>query len=336
MKGKHDQKMNRIPLNFKRIWIMCLFLLLAINMALALSSGSMSSFSRSFSGELQLNAGTGEDIISGFSILSGDNNILSALEQENKISNPVSIEIEKADGLTYYPVVYFTVEGEAADYVRHINPLVMDSKTKQAPVEVNFNLQKYIQLVNGKSVVGGTINIRCLNGGFVNETKEIEFTRTFLVNQYCRELGISEDKADTLPDVLVLLAGQKSWSQAVVDSSGNLQMTDEQRTIVDEVAPGLIAGSSGQIADSDKLISELTAKVDELNGQIKDLNDNIERLDGLISARDSEIAELKSTIESLNNKLAEYEKQIADLQAEIQSLKPAPDQEQPVGTPDVQ
>lgn len=290
MKGRHSINTDKRPVKYKMVNIVCLCALLIINIVLVLSSGTRSSFSRSFSEGLQVNAGTGKDIISNFDIQPSSGKamgIMSVSEQEYMVLDPEYIEMEKADGLDYNPVVYFTVEGEAADYVRHINPVVMDSKTKQVPVEAKFDLQSYIQLVNGKDKVDGTIIIRCFLGGFVNETKEIEFTRDYLIKQYCRELGISEGKEDTLPAVITLLAGQKPWEPVVVEPSGNVQMSNEQKIIIDMIVPGLVGGLANQISERDTKISDLTAKVDELNKLISDLQSQTENLN-------PEIEELKT------------------------------------------
>jgi hypothetical protein len=113
--------------------------------------------------------------------------VVKALEAESL--NPASIRLAGADSLNTQPVIFFSVEGGAADYGLHINPVKLRAGDESiAPIKINVSLEKLLNLLKEPGNVDGAIKVKYLNE-FINQSKSISFTREFLIERFFAGIG---------------------------------------------------------------------------------------------------------------------------------------------------
>ncbi|HBM75352.1 MAG TPA: hypothetical protein DD429_07335, partial [Clostridiaceae bacterium] len=110
--------------------------------------------------------------------------------------NPNGIKLVKADSFPSNPVIFFSIEGDAAKYVSNINPVRLDKSEAVVPIDLNISLPNCINNILDHSSnknddpIKGKIRIKFLNE-YINEPVEFEFTREYLLEQYFK--GLKED-----------------------------------------------------------------------------------------------------------------------------------------------
>ncbi len=277
-------------------------------------SGTYSYFSSSADRDVYVKAASTEDII-----------------QEIHVEevNPLYICLTKSDKLEMNPVIYFSIEGEAADYLLHINSVVLDAAEKRVPIDANINLVQYMKLAFRTSPIEGKIKIKYLNE-YIDETKEFKLTSRYLrtrfienikrkdvlsldnkLDQYKKindydikdELSFNDsgygEKASNrdLTEIIAYTARYGTWNEVNIYNPSNLssaeetkdkksmvpksEFSEEQKTIIDIIAPGLrgyidalVSHTQGLINQNDILDKELSEK----EKIIKDKDMEIEKL----------------------------------------------------------
>ena len=101
--------------------------------------------------------------------------------------NPLYICLTKSDKLEMNPIIYFSIEGEAAEYLLHINSVVLDASEKRIPIDTNINLVQYMKLIFRTSPIEGKIKIKYLNE-YIDETKEIKLTSRYLRTRFMEDI----------------------------------------------------------------------------------------------------------------------------------------------------
>ncbi|WP_069650496.1 hypothetical protein [Caloranaerobacter ferrireducens] len=147
-----------------------------ISMILLINMDTYSWFTSKTTYDLSVTAATTEDILEKIEI---------------ETINPKEIILKKNNSINIEPVIYFSVEGEASDYILHINPIKLKThKEYTVPINVVVNLKQIVELLNkNKKRVQGTIRIKYLNE-FIDEEINIEFARRYLLKKFLEELGI--------------------------------------------------------------------------------------------------------------------------------------------------
>lgn len=260
-------------------------------------------------------------------------------------TNPQSIKIKKASQFSPNPMIYFAVEGEAANYLLHINPILLDSFDEQEVlIEPNLNLLQYLKLLfSGYDwMVEGKIKLKYLNE-FIDLEKEIEFTREYLLNSFKTEIAseqgkselslpeqkngidyseqeITEERNAQLLDLLSYIACQREWEEAEwlyeinLDESAELviqrlKLTEGQSSLLDIIAPKLkeeIASLLSLLKDKITIIAEQAVKIEKL---IK-INLSLEEENLLLK---QEIEQLSQSINALNQERFYLEQEIGSL-----------------------
>ncbi|KPU27472.1 hypothetical protein TR13x_05225 [Caloranaerobacter sp. TR13] len=151
-----------------------------ISMVLLINMDTYSWFTSKMTYNLSVTAATTEDILEKIEI---------------KTVNPKEIVLKKNNSINIEPVIYFSVEGEASDYILHINPIKLKNHKKYTvPINVAVNLKQIIELLNkdnenNNKRVQGTIRIKYLNE-FIDEKIDIEFTTKYLFKKFLERLSI--------------------------------------------------------------------------------------------------------------------------------------------------
>lgn len=210
--------------------------------------------------------------------------VIKALKVDNV--NPTEIRLYKSDNLESSPVIYFSVEGDAANYIQNINPVkLISGEEYSAAIKVNVGLENFLKLLKNTGNVRGVIKIKYLNE-FIDEGRDISFTREFLIEKFLNEIGIEKpivpgDVSDKtvnsyLTDTIIYIAHYGKWNSVQVPTAGvnSLQEPDflpEQDKILESIAPGLksyITGLENQISSRDKELAKRDKQIEELKTKI--------------------------------------------------------------------
>ncbi len=312
-----------------------------VAMALLVNPSTFSWFNARADSGLSVRADTTEDIISNFEV---------------DRRNPENIVVQRADGLDYDPVVYFSVTGDAADYILHINPCKLEDNNRHSiKIRTDVNLAQLTDLLlHGPQVIKGTITLKHMNE-YIIESREIEFTRDYLMNRYWAEMdGIAsgegkiasgDKEGGRISDLIVKLAGLIDWdgvsenyvkvangpavsnasvgaepyagTDMVVNQMPELSISDGQTRIVDTVVPGLMDYIGRLYRYAEDLIRQLNEKIEA----IIQLNADIEKLNGEKTLLEQEKQSLTEDNDKLKEDAAQLEDKNKQLNDEIGSLK---------------
>lgn len=327
-----------------------------VSMALLADVDTLAWFSSRVVGNLEVQAASAEDIIQEF---------FTESDGEKSSLNPDTIVIKRAPGMKGKMTVYFSLENTDPDedsahglraYVLHINPAEIEENGEnevRVPLELKFNWRDLLYLlndINGKTE--GTLTLRYFNG-FIIEQREISFDNWYLFCMGFDSLALAKSgktmdmkKIKTsnreqleafMVDIMADIAGNIKWKEvgARIETLSNpfarIELTKEQQSIIDIVAPGLrqyVDELYSFVEDLIARLNEKIAKIEELNLQIKDMNTRIQSLNTTIdeltqkyTALEQEkvsLAEEKLKLEEENQRLKD---KIDDLKDEIDSLE---------------
>lgn len=282
-------------------------------------SGTYSNFTSSTDKDVYVKAASTEDIIQDIHV---------------EEINPIYICLTKADKVEINPVIYFSIEGEAAEYLLHINPVVLDTLEKRIPIETNINLAQYMKLIFRTSPIEGTIKIKYLNE-YIDETKEIKLTSRYLRSRFIEDIKrkdvlsldnrLNQDKKlndcdikdelsfndgeyekkinnkgsinSDLTEIIAYTAKYGTWNEINIYNPSNYnraketknknntvpksEFSEEQKTIIDIIAPGLRQYLNALISHTQELINQnyiLDKELSEKEKAIKDKDMEIEKL----------------------------------------------------------
>lgn len=156
-----------------------------MSMILLINMDTYSWFTSKMTYDLSVTVATTEDILEKIEIETVD---------------PKEIILKKNNSINIEPVIYFSVEGEASDYILHINPIKLKTHKKYTvPINVTVSLQQYIRLwFSSKTEIYGKIRIKYLNE-FIDEERDIKFTKGYLLNKLYKRLDkgcLKEDESE--------------------------------------------------------------------------------------------------------------------------------------------
>ncbi|HHW02263.1 MAG TPA: hypothetical protein GXX35_05580 [Thermoanaerobacterales bacterium] len=214
-----------------------------VSMAMLADTDTMAWFSSRVVSNLQVQAASAQDIIEGFYTLSDVSN--------NSGENPDKIIVKKAEGLTYDPVVYFSVDGDASRYIMHINPAKLTRDEIQIPIKLKINYRDLADIL-GKSSITGKITLKYLNE-FIVDSFQITFTRGYLLAQYLglqdRQLiakynsnfDIDRELTPYAAQVINGIAGNIRWHNVV--ESGRVQKLEKESASNESVGDGMVVST---------------------------------------------------------------------------------------------
>lgn len=214
--------------------------------------------------------------------------ILDLLEIKNKNNEPI-VRIRKNADLDYSPVIFFSLEGEAREYVLHIDPIqLFDSDTYEIPIIPNVNLPQAISLIlSGKDRVEGKLYIKHLNQ-FINEEHSISISKDHLLKTYFLGKGIEntnyssiKDKEITklLVETLDYVGEFLEWEEIYWEEDNTYKSTGSKYTmpiskanirpyqieIIEKLAPNLIKYNNILYSELEDMTDKLNIKIDHIN-----------------------------------------------------------------------
>jgi len=165
---------------FKGICV--LFAGIIVNLAILFYADTISWYNTARATGLEVNAAATENILEYAVILKTD---------------PHVVKIKKAANYTGDLVVCFAIEGEAAEYLAHLNPIKLDTHEELTiPLTPRVELSQFIGLLTKGNNVSGMLKIKYLND-YIYEGYAFSFSNDFLVGSFINGLqgdGLKNDQ----------------------------------------------------------------------------------------------------------------------------------------------
>lgn len=164
MLKKARNKLQKI--SFKVATILIVGILLNI---VFVETDAFSFFMHEASTQIQVRAASTQSFLERFEVITDG----------SEDCNAQSIIIRRASNLEFNPIIYFSVEGELANYILHINPVKLEDY-KDYEVKINTIINEEQLRVNESDILRGKITIKYLNE-FINEMRDIQMTKKYVV-----------------------------------------------------------------------------------------------------------------------------------------------------------
>lgn len=288
-----------------------------VSMTFSYDTGTYSIFSSSTGSEMRVKAAETKDIIKSFTT--------------NYAENPTKLQISRVEDIPYDPVIYFDIEGEAANYILHVNSIKLKKNgVYEIPIDPDVNYNQYFSLYNKPyEKVEGTVRIKFLNE-FINEEVKITFDKCYLQSIFYEKIkrkAIVEPKDPVrnrvaqmdevtepegyispfgsdaasagLLDLMLYTAKQRGWQEV---------KWDEGEEYISK--PQLDAGQTGIIGI---IAPKLAEYMDRLYGLTETLRDKLQK-------KNLEADELAAKVKKLDEEKTELEKEKNQLAASVQEL----------------
>lgn len=264
-------------------------------------------------------------------------NIIETIEMVEEGGSCTGIRLVKNEELEGKPIIYFEIEGEAADYILHVNPaeLIGDGEYI-VPIEPNINFAQHLKLFLvpiwrwDANPIEGTIRVKYLNG-FIDEEHEIQLTRDYLYERFWENIerqgvefsraGDVEDTREEVVKLITNIADFVSWEE---------ESTTEDNTSRISI---MSFNSEDSSISSDMYITPITRLVlsleqediieviaPKLLSHLESLYDKIEELTAFLTEKLEEIAELTFKVEEQEVKILTLEEEKLVLDSKVAEM----------------
>jgi hypothetical protein len=290
----------------------CLFFAgIIVNFAFLFSTDTLSWFTSARSACLHVKAATTADLIEKISV---------------EERNPQEIRIKKAANYIGTSVLYFAIEGEALEYLAHLNPIKLDTHEEiSVPLKPRVQLHQFFKLVNKKNNITGTLRIKYLNE-FIDEEFSFTYTNRFLLDCFIQSLqdGLKDKMRGTRGTSL--LKGQdelNSLLHYIVEQTGweaISEILEEKRPLEVRINKPLI--DSGSNGNSSELENDSYVEKENCANQdgLLDISDDIKTLEEEGSAEQEEVC--VEIISEANEDKAEASEDRVSGEADVEILLP--------------
>jgi predicted nuclease with TOPRIM domain len=277
--------------------------------------------------------------------------ILADMRIDYRGDMPV-LNLKKAKGIDYSPVIFFSVEGEAKDYLLHMDSVKLKNEA-EIPIIPNVNLPQALTLIVGsKNEIVGNIRVKHLNE-FIDESVEVRLSRDYLLKRYFLNKGVKsyentylsqgekDSLVDLVKDTLIYTGEYLEWETLEWEEDGywieKAHISKEQEQLIDIIAPNLlkynerlyellniiIEDLEAEIEKNDILSKEneeLIAIIEKLQGEKEELIGKTEKLEGEKEELISKTERLEGEKEELIGKTERLQREKEGLIGELESL----------------
>ncbi len=259
-----------------------------VGMIFAIKSPTFSFFSSKFEEGMEVNASVTSDFIESIAFEWADAN--------NKL-NPTAIIIRKATESTDNPLLYFSIDGEATNYILHINPIKLDKSMIRIPIVPNINTEQWETLWRpfwkSDATVNGTIKIKYLNE-FIDESKTFTFTGKYLRSKINEPIDNSGSNAGLM--TARFLSIQETGT--VSDTVYGIEMNEKESELVNIIIPGMtdyLHSVENDLEEYKIKVKKLEKEKDSLSELNKQLEKRIKNLQSINNLLEQELNELQNT-----------------------------------------
>lgn len=275
-------------------------------------------FISSSEGSVSVAAAVTEDIIDTFELIT-----------DGKDKNTIAIRIRKSEERTDNPLVYFEIEGEAVNYILHLNPLRLEERGLYViPIETDVNLNQFANLLYRSKNIEGTLRVKYLNE-FIDESYELSFSPKYLRNRLLDEII---NKGARLEQEKNNKMRMMSFIETPEEAGENLSKQDSEEitiaaiTSLAELLEWQRIGLGMEVGEkSDEELFHIGIELTSNQEFLMDimypgLKKYLESLQEYISVLKSKLEDKNAQMASLDEKLAALESQYEELLEENASL----------------
>lgn len=287
--------------------------------------------------KINISVATTEDIIKNIEIL-------------KQFNSSTAITFKKAEGLKNNPVIYFEIQGDAAEYLLHINPVKLNKDGQyKVYLEPNINIRQWWELFCKSNPIKGKLKVKYLNE-YIDEEYDIELSKSYLRKRFWEEITRKAVEFTTIDDqnqakqeitkLITHIANFVSWDNAistgalienetdgqskfVKSSVDKLSLSPEQLKIINTIAPKLISHLENLHNAVDNIVSILNkeiAKNTQLQSQNTQLTSEKEALYEQVALLENEKQELTTNNEALENAKKELKERVKELERVIDKM----------------
>ncbi|MFS0821607.1 hypothetical protein [Bacillus sp. 1P02SD] len=202
-------------------------------------------------------------------------NLIKHLEVIKKKDGSLVIEVVRDSEYGYRPDVGFSIEGDLAEYILHVNPLKLDKNgTYHIPIEANINAHQFLELLtikfsNKESTVKGKLTAKNYDGQVI-AAKNIELDIEYLLRRIDDDIVRAKPKIEQIDDPK---ATENIANLMTFLAEGVVWEDESSKAIIQTIAPHLIE----KLEVQQKQLDEKNTEKVELLKEIEKLKqDNIQ------------------------------------------------------------
>lgn len=263
------------------------------------------------------NGGEGQ----GEVIAASKEDIIANMEIYYEKDMPI-LRLEKGTGIDYSPIVFFSIEGEAKDYVLHMNSARLEGAV-DIPIIPNVNLPQALSLIlSWEKEVVGNLRVKHLNE-FIDDSLEVRLSKDYLLSRYFCDRGLetygknylsSKEKnqlIDLLKDSLLYAGDYLEWNEVEWEEEDNwisgVYISKDQIPLIDIIAPNLLEYNERLYEVFEIVFYDLINEIEKNKALVKENEELIFRIDELERERDElydYISGLEAEIQELIDRLS--------------------------------
>lgn len=264
------------------------------------------------------------------------------------------LKLTQADNMDYAPVIFFSIEGPLKEYILHIDPVSLKGEM-MIPIVPNVNLAQAISLIFDSKWIEGRIKIKHLNE-FINKPLDFKISKKYLLERYFlnkrpSKLAMTSLSSGEKAEMEELVANMISYTSPYMDWDkvswqeadnsmqrsqsktlpiGKANVSSNQRSIIDLIAPDLLKYNEKIYSIMEVLVKDLNNQIDENNSlkmekqelmdEVKDLEKTVAELKDKTNNLEIHNDELNRDIVKLKNNNDELYDEIKDLESDSSSL----------------
>jgi len=280
--------------------------------------GTYSWFAGTARNSVNVSAAETEDIIECIEVIYKDMDPDTGEEY-----NPIAIKLKKSQSFSPDPLIFFSVEGEAAEYILHINPVRLYSNAYYIiPIETDINVDQHAKLYNRTDRIEGTLRVKYMNE-FIDISKDIRFSKDFLINRLMSAI-IRGDVQEEKPQSSVVVMRFATLVEAPEDTADmQKSRSTDYRTAENAAAKAIV--SLAQLIDwkGIDIVSEDRGVSDEalLFAELQINYDQEYLMDIIYPGLKRHMEELKGCIGRLRAEIKDKNAQLADLDEKLLNLE---------------
>ncbi len=226
--------------------------------------------------------------------------LIKHVEVIKKKDGSLVVEVVRDSDYGYRPDVGFSIEGDLAEYILHINPINAEKNgTYSIPLEANINAYQFLELLTMKfsgkeKTVKGKLTAKNFDGQVI-ATKDIELDIDYLLGRIDDEIVRNYPKLDKVDDPKAI----EDLANLIAFLAKGVNLEEESsEVIVKTLAPDLLEkleSQQKQLDEENKERLKLLEEIESLKRQKTELQSSLEKVEKI---EDEQLEESKTKDEA--------------------------------------
>ncbi|WP_099361294.1 hypothetical protein [Fredinandcohnia onubensis] len=226
--------------------------------------------------------------------------LIKHVEVIKKKDGSLVVEVVRDSDYGYRPDVGFSIEGDLAEYILHVNPIKAEiNGTYSIPLEANVNAYQFLELLTMKfsekeTTVKGILKAKNYDGQVI-ATKDIELDIEYLLSRIDDKIvrnnpnleQVDDPKAlEDLTNLITFLAKGVNWEE------------ESSEAVVQTIAPHLLERLESQRKQLDEKNNEKVKLLEEIEALKQQKVEPQTTLEKLEKVEDAQLEETKTKDEA--------------------------------------